>query len=114
MSAEIKKMIQELIVPGLTEIKLDQKNIHTKIDSLHSGLKSEVRRLDEKIDYFRNEVKAEVGSVKAEVGSLRNEMDAFRNEMRSEIRRIDDKIDIALDVRERLAVLESKAAIPGR
>lgn len=73
MAAEnIKKIIQELVVPELQEIKSDIKE-----------LKVEVRRLDEK-------------------------MDSLRNEMHSEIRRVDEKLETAMNLRERLVVLEAK------
>lgn len=113
MAVDFKKVIQELIIPELKEIKSEQKNLHTLIGSL----RSETNSFRNEVNSFRNEINAKVGSLrnemKTEVGSLRNEMNAFRNEMRAEIRRMDDKLDIALEVRERLAVLESKAAASG-
>ena len=107
MTADFKEVLQELIIPELKEIKSEQKNLHTQIDSLQSETDSFRNEINVKVDSLRNEMKVEVGS-------LRNEMGAFRNEMRAEIRRMDDKLDIALEVRKRLAVLESKAAASNR
>ena len=85
-ATDIEKIFQELVVPELREIKLEVR-----------GLQTEIKRLDEKIDSFRNEMRTEIGSL--------------RKEMRTEIRRLDEKIDIAIQIRERLSALESKGAV---
>ena len=43
---DVKKLIQEMVVPELKEIKLEQRDILT-----------EVKRLCDKIDFLRSEVK---------------------------------------------------------
>ena len=92
MSVDIKQAIQELIVPDLREIKSDVK-----------GLQSEIKRLDEKID-------AQGARLDDKISSLRNEMLSFRNEMLSEFRRLDEKVDLTVHVRERLVSLEARMA----
>ncbi len=74
MAVDVKKIFQEIVVPELREIKLEVR-----------GVQTEIRRLDEKID-------------------------SLRTEMRTEIRQLDEKIDIAIQIRERLAALENKMA----
>lgn len=85
MAVDVRKVIQELVIPELKEIRLELKNLRT-----------EIKRLDEKID--------------TNSARLDDKIDSFRNEMRAEIKRLDEKIDIAIQVRERLAALESKVA----
>jgi len=68
---EVKQALQDIVAPELRALQV------------------EIKRLDEKIDSFRNEVTAE-------------------------IKRLDEKIDIAIQIRERLAFLEAKVAAMGR
>jgi hypothetical protein len=48
------------------------------------------QRLDDKLEIYRSEAHA------------------FQNEFRAEIKRLDEKIEVAIQIRERLAVLEQK------
>ncbi|MBM4048418.1 MAG: hypothetical protein FJ279_25220 [Planctomycetes bacterium] len=61
----IKRALQDILAPEM------------------EGLKSEIRRLDDKID-------------------------SFRNEMRAEIRRLDEKLGMAIDLRERTVAIETR------
>jgi len=47
-------------------------------------------------------------SIKGEIGALRAEMRGTHEALRAEIRRIDDKLTWALDLRERIVALETK------
>ena len=85
MSVDVKQAIQELIVPDLREIKSDVK-----------GLQIEIKRLDEKID--------------AQGARFDDKISSLRNEMLSEFRRLDEKIDLTVHVRERLVSLEARMA----
>ncbi len=102
VSADIKKMFQDLIVPELTGIKAAQEQTNVEMKSLRNEMKTEIQRLDEK-----------VGSVRNEVGSVRNEISSFRGEFKSEIKRLDEKLETAIQVRERLVALESKMSVLG-
>ena len=85
MTVDIKQAIQELIVPDLRDIKSDVK-----------GIQSEIERLDEKID--------------AQGAKLDDKISSLRNEMLSEFRRLDEKVDLTVHVRERLVSLEARIA----
>jgi uncharacterized protein involved in exopolysaccharide biosynthesis len=87
---DVRKAIQELIVPEL-------KNLQLEIQSL----KVEIRRLDEKIDSLRNEMTAEIKGLRAEM------MSEFRR-VDSQIQSLEKELHLAIDIRERLAALESK------
>ena len=75
MNVDVKKVIQELIVPELREIKLEIKGVTVeikrldeKIDSLRNEMHSELRRLDEKLDIamdFRDRFATLEGKVSA-------------------------------------------------
>ena len=74
----IQKILQETIAPGIS--RLENELAGVKVDV--SSLQSEIRRLNDKIDSVRSELKAE-------------------------IHRLDDKLTKALEIRERLAALEA-------
>ena len=99
VDAELKKIFQELIVPELREIKAEQKTLHAELSSFRNEVKTEIKRLDQKID--------------SGLTRLDEKIDSFRNEMRSETKRIDEKLETAMQIRERLAALESKVAALG-
>ncbi|MCX7763025.1 MAG: hypothetical protein N2252_09350 [Candidatus Kryptonium sp.] len=48
--------------------------------------------------------------MRSEIDGVKGELSGFKNEFRVEIKRLDEKIDIAIQIRERLAALESKVA----
>lgn len=93
----IKKLFQDIVVPELREIRIEIKRLDEKIESVRAEMHSEIKRLDEKIDFLRTEMHDKFDS-------LRTEIDSLRTELR-------DKFDTVLDVRERLAALESKVGI---
>ncbi|MBM4350433.1 MAG: hypothetical protein FJ106_11185 [Deltaproteobacteria bacterium] len=59
-------------------------------------------------------VAPEIRSLQAEIKRLDQKTDSLKSEILTEIRRLDEKIDIAIQIRERLASLEAKVAAMGR
>lgn len=55
-----------------------------------------------------------IRSLQAEIKRLDQKTDSLKSEILTEIRRLDEKIDIAIQIRERLASLEAKVAAMGR
>ncbi len=53
-------------------------------------------------------LRADLGAVRAEIGALRSEMQAGQLALGAEIRRIDDKLTWALDLRERIVAIEAR------
>ena len=77
----IKQGLQDIVVPEMREIK------------------SEIRRLDDKIESSRNELKAEIHRLDDKIDNLGKRMDSM-----------DRRLDEAFSVRERLAALEARMA----
>ncbi len=94
MSAEsikenaVRKVIQELIVPDLKEIKNKIGILEERISSVNNELKADINRLDEKIDI--------------KITALDDKIDSFRNELKADINRLDEKIDLMNKFNERL------------
>ncbi len=77
----IQKILQETVAPGISRLEIELAGVKADVRSLQS----EIRRLDDKIDSVRGELKVE-------------------------IHHVDDKLTTALEIRERLAALEAKVA----
>ena len=107
MAVDVKQVIQELIVPELREMKAEMK-----------GLQIEIKRLDEKIDIqgAKLDNKIEVLGVRldekidAQGARVDDKISSLRNEILSEFRRLDEKVDLTVHVRERLVSLEARMA----
>ena len=114
MAVDVKQVIQELIVPELREIKSEVKGLQIEIKRLEEKIDLQSTRLDEKIDAqgakFDDKIEAYGAKLDDKTSSLRNEMLSFRNEMLSEFRRLDERVDLTVHVRERLVSLETRMA----
>ncbi|MEW6556321.1 MAG: hypothetical protein AB1349_03100 [Elusimicrobiota bacterium] len=75
---QVKQALQDIVAPEIRELKTEIKRLDEKIDSKHNELLSEIKRLDEKID--------------------------------SGLTRLDEKIELTLEFRERFSALEVKVA----
>ncbi len=91
---QVKKALQDIVAPELNGIKVEIKRLDEKIDTKFGSL-------DEKIETRFN--------------SLQMEISSLRSELLSEIRRLDgridalnDKLDTAIDLRERIVALEER------
>ncbi len=125
----VRRALQELILPEMETIKATQREHSAKFAELHA----EVKRLDEKVDGLRREMKVEMESLRREVtaeqealrreltvkvDSLQRETAASSRELGAEIRRSDQvlsndivrleqKLDLSLELRERLVKVET-------
>ncbi|MFZ3090665.1 MAG: hypothetical protein WA240_08595 [Nitrospirota bacterium] len=97
---EVKQALQDIVAPELRALQVEIKRLDEKIDS---GLS----RLDEKMDsgFSRLDEKIDSG-----FSRLDEKIDSMKNEVTTEIKRLDEKIDIAIQIRERLASLEAKVS----
>ncbi len=93
MSLEVKKIIQELIVPELQEIKAQQRT--TAI---------EIKRLDEKIDNLHQQFVSEIKDLDAKMDSINEKVE----DVKEEIRNLRDEFRITITLHERIASLEAK------
>ena len=79
MAVDVKRIIQEMVVPDLREIK-----------SRLATLEVEIKRLDEKVD-----------------GGLRR-LDEKTDSLKEDVRGLREEFRLAIDIHERLAALEAK------
>ncbi|MEK7289691.1 MAG: hypothetical protein AAB067_05890 [Planctomycetota bacterium] len=102
---QVKQALQDVVAPEIKALQIEIKRLDEKIDNRFASLDEKVdtrfASLDEKID--------------TRFISLDGKVDSLRREMIAEIRRLDDKvdnldekIDIAIQIRERLAALEAR------
>lgn len=81
----IQKILRETVAPGISDIKERLVCVEVEIKRLGDKIDNGLARLDAKIDSVRGEIK-------------------------TEIHHLDEKLTTALDIRERLIVLEVKVA----
>lgn len=89
---QVKQALQDVVAPELKSIQVEIKRLDTRIDSLKSEINSRIDSLDNKIDFLKSEIATEIKRLDSKIDSL------------------DDKIDTAIQIRERLAVIEAKLA----
>ena len=115
---DVKQAIQELIVPDLREIKSDVKGLQSEIKRLEEKIDLQSARLDEKIDTqgakLDNKIEA-LGvrldeKIDAQGARVDDKISSLRNEMLSEFRRLDERVDLTVHIRERLVSLEARMA----
>jgi hypothetical protein len=106
----VKEAMQDLIAPQLESLKgelgavrLDirrvEENLTSKIQGVEEKLSTEIRRVDERVSTEINRIDEKLSIEIQRVGT--------------EIHRIDEKLTWALDLRERIIVLETKLGVPG-
>ena len=125
MAVDVKQVIQELIVPELREMKAEMKGLQSEIKRLDEKIEAQGAKLDNKIEALGvrldekieaqgakldNKIDAQGARVDDKISSLRNEMLSLRNEMLSEFRRLDERVDLTVHIRERLVSLEARMA----
>ncbi|MCK4859415.1 MAG: hypothetical protein KAS87_02535 [Candidatus Omnitrophica bacterium] len=124
---EIKQGLQDIIAPELRSIQTEIKRLDDKMDSgfarldekidtglarLDGKIDSGFARLDEKIDTGLARLDGKIDSgfarLDGKIDSVHNELGFVRNELLSKIENLDDKLEIAMQIRERLASVEAK------
>ncbi len=93
----VKQAMQDLIAPQIESLKGDI-----------GGLRAEIGAVKAEIGGVRTEIGGVRAEMHTEIGALRTEMQAGHLALASEIRRIDDKLTWALDLRERIVAIEAR------
>ena len=71
----------------------------------------QLESLKGEIGELRAELRGQIGTMRGEMGQLRAELRGEIGALGAEIRRVDDKLTWALDLRERIVALETKLAV---
>jgi predicted nucleic acid-binding Zn-ribbon protein len=103
----VKQARQDLVAPQIESLKGEIGQLRGEVHGEIAGLRGEMGE-------FRGEVRGEIAEfrseVRGEIAELRSEMRGNHAAVSAEIRRIDDKLTWALDLRERIVALETKLA----
>ncbi len=111
-----REVVQDLLVPELKAVKVSVDSLHSEIGFLRSETKVSLDSLRSEtkvaLDSLRSETKVSLDSLRSE---LKGSLDSLREEvkLRDEIssqgmRNLSEKLDFAIDIRERLATLEAR------
>ncbi|HXZ89404.1 MAG TPA: hypothetical protein VEF07_12585 [Candidatus Binataceae bacterium] len=120
----LKQLFQDIIAPQLEKMSGEISGLKTEIRSLEKrmeegfassrnemeSLRGEMRQSHESLRGEIGSVRGEIGSVRGEIGSVRGEMESLRGEMRQGLAYTNKRLDEVLEIRERLAALEAKLA----
>ncbi|OGX05692.1 MAG: hypothetical protein A3G87_04930 [Omnitrophica bacterium RIFCSPLOWO2_12_FULL_50_11] len=118
-AVDVKKIIQDLVVPELHEIKtklatveveirrLDQK-IDTKIASLDQKIDTKIAGLEQKIDTKIAGLEQKIDSVAQKMDSKIAGLEQKIDSVKEELRHLRSEFHLAVEIRERLAALEAK------
>jgi len=99
----LKQLFQDIIAPQLEKMSGEISGLKTEMRSLE-------KRMEEGFTSSRNEMSSLRGEMRHGHESLRGEIDSLRGEMRQGLAYTNKRLDEVLEIRERLAVLEAKLA----
>ncbi len=111
---QIKKAFQDIVAPEIRALQGDIKALQVEVKRLDDKIDTGLKRLDDKIDTGHKALndKMDMG-----LKGLEDKIDSLRRELIAEFRRVDGRLDsldrelkVAIEVRERIAILESKLA----
>lgn len=113
---EVKQALQDIVAPELKALQVEIRRLDEKIDSLDGKLSTRMDSLDKslntRIDSLDKSLNARMDSLDYKIDSLdeklNGRMDSLKAEITTEIKRLDEKIDIAIQIRERLAAIEGR------
>jgi len=97
MIDDVKKLLQELIVPELNEIKLKVSTLETKIEEMDKRLTTQIGDVDKRIN--------------ARIDEMDKRIDARFNSLEIRIENLEKRLDTAINLHERIALIEGKLGI---
>lgn len=125
----MKKLLQELIVPDIHEIKNEIRGLDGRINSLENlmmnfikttdtrfnvleresvNLRDDIKIFKEEIKSLREETNNVRGALSADINNLRGALCADINNAREDIRSLKAEFRLAIDLHERIATLEAR------
>ncbi|MEK6728895.1 MAG: hypothetical protein AABY76_02595 [Planctomycetota bacterium] len=113
---QVKQALQDVVAPEIKALQIEIKRLDEKIDnrfaSLDEKMETRIASLDEKVDTrfasLDEKIDTRFISLDGKVDSLRREMIAEIGRLDDKVDNLDEKIDIAIQIRERLAALEAR------
>ncbi len=99
----VKEAMQDLIAPQLESLKGELGAVRLDIRRVEENLTSKIQGVEEKLSAGIQRVDEKLSS----------EIHRVDEKLSTEIHRIDEKLTWALDLRERIIVLETKLGVPG-
>ncbi len=102
---EVKQALQDIVAPELKALQVEIRRLDEKIDSLDGKLSMRMDSLDKSLNARMDSLDYKIDSLDK---SLNGRIDSLKAEITTEIKRLDEKIDIAIQIRERLAAIEGR------
>ena len=110
---DLRKLIEDVLVPGIQEIRLkvgsiesELKRLDAKIDNQGIQLNTKIDQLNAKIDSFQGEFRSEIRRLDQRITSQGERFDSLEKQI--QLNREDFKL--AISIHERLAAVEARIA----
>lgn len=101
----VKQAMQDLIAPQLESLRGEITAIGANVNGLRAEMHSELNRSRSDLTGLRSEMRTELSGLRSEMHA---ELNGFRGETVANFARLDERLTLALDVRERIVALEAR------
>lgn len=93
----VKQAMQDLVAPQLESLRGEITALGANLEGFRAEMRGELRGVNGRID-----------GVRTELDGLRAETNGIRAETSGKIDRLDERLTLALDLRERIVALEAR------
>ena len=108
MHVDVKKIIQELVVPELKDIKAEIATMKVEIKRLDEKIDGSGKRLDERLSSLDEKLGGAGKRLEEKMDGMGKRLDEKMDSLREEVRNLREEFHLAIDIHERLASLEAK------
>jgi hypothetical protein len=93
----VKQAMQDLVAPQLESLRGEITALSANLEGFRAEMRGEMRGVHGRLD-----------GLHAEIDGLRAELNGVRGETSGKIDRLDERLTLALDLRERIVALEAR------
>lgn len=106
----VKQAMQDLIAPQLESLRGDITAVGASVGALRAEMQSEFKAVRTEMRADMTDLRGEMAEMRGDMQALRAELNGLRGETSANINRLDERLTIAIDVRERIVALEARLA----
>jgi chromosome segregation ATPase len=108
MAANLKQLIQDFVVPEFRALQGELKRLDEKMDGVRIEMRSEFHRLDEKIDSLDKRLNQRMDGLNQRMDGVEKRIDGLERHFSGQFDSLQKQLGVAIEIHERLAALEAK------
>ena len=108
VTANLRQIIQDLILPEFRALQVEIRSVDAKIDSFREEFRSEIRRLDQRIESLQGRFGERFDSQENRFTSLEKQIQTNHESLGRQIQVMREDFKLAIDLHERIAAIEAK------